>query len=283
MTDHTSEPMIAKARAKAPIKEVWHALTDPDAMRQWLAEEVNVDLPETYEFWGRYTPAGSAPHQRLRRAEPYTLDFGWLLDGVETTTSIELTEEAEGATLITVSQSHFDYAEMISGSSIRGVLQTYWALTIANLVDLVEGRPLTPRTDFTSSTFRAVVTIAAPADEVFTSLTQSDQVSQWFGFPVEIEPYEGGRFALGGIEGNPNPARISDYTPGERMTVDWGPSGVATWELEGSEGETRLTLVQSGFDTANPPYAPWIGTVSGLAELRRFHELSDWQPIWVAA
>jgi hypothetical protein len=40
-------------------------------------------------------------------------------------------------------------------------------------------------------------------------------------------------------------------------------------------------MVQSGFDEQNPPYAGWLGNVSGLAELRRYHDLADWQPIWV--
>jgi hypothetical protein len=39
--------------------------------------------------------------------------------------------------------------------------------------------------------------------------------------------------------------------------------------------------VQSGFDDPQLPYAAWSGTVAGIAELRRFHELPDWRPIWL--
>jgi hypothetical protein len=39
--------------------------------------------------------------------------------------------------------------------------------------------------------------------------------------------------------------------------------------------------VQSGFDTQQPPYAAWLGTLGGIAELRRFHELPDWHSIWL--
>ena len=56
---------------------------------------------------------------------------------------------------------------------------------------------------------------------------------------------------------------------------------MTTWELEDSGGKTRLTVVQSGFDAGRPPYGAWAGIVSGVAELRRFHELSDWRPIWL--
>ncbi|WP_233559065.1 SRPBCC family protein [Micromonospora radicis] len=58
---------------------------------------------------------------------------------------------------------------------------------------------------------------------------------------------------------------------------------MASWELAESGGKTRLTFVQSGFDEQNPPYAAWSGGVAGLAELRRFHEVLDWQPIWLPA
>ncbi|WP_206641793.1 hypothetical protein [Nonomuraea polychroma] len=56
-------------------------------------------------------------------------------------------------------------------------------------------------------------------------------------------------------------------------------SGVGRWELEGSGGKTRLTLVQSGFDAQRQPYAAWGGILAGVSELRRYHEVPDWQPV----
>ncbi|GAB3897314.1 hypothetical protein GCM10027612_53320 [Microbispora bryophytorum subsp. camponoti] len=56
-----SEPMIVRVRLAAPVKEVRHALTDPAAMRVWLAEHAEADLPGRYAFWGRRTPEGDAP------------------------------------------------------------------------------------------------------------------------------------------------------------------------------------------------------------------------------
>jgi hypothetical protein len=85
---------------------------------------------------------------------------------------------------------------------------------------------------------------------------------------------------MGGFESG-HAAKVVDLEPGSRVAVDWGGPGVTTWELADSDGKTRLTMVQSGFDEQNPPYAGWLGNVSGLAELRRYHDLADWQPIWV--
>ncbi|GGS73705.1 SRPBCC family protein [Nonomuraea spiralis] len=278
-----SEPMIVRVRVQAPVKEVWHALTDSAEARVWLAEHAEVDLPARYEFWGRTTPEGDAPHQRVVAAGERTVRLAWLLDGVETTAELTAEEDGETATIVSVSQSHFDFQDVVTGKSIRGVLQTYWYQVLGSLAEHVEGRELTPRTDFTARELRAEVTIDAAPAQVFESLIDSESVTKWFGFPIEIEPYVGGRFAMGGFANDPEPAKVLELEPERRFSVDWGGTGVGTWELEGSGGRTRLTLVQSGFDAAQPPYAAWGGMLAGVAELRRYHEVPDWRPMWVEA
>ncbi|MFG6200771.1 SRPBCC domain-containing protein [Nonomuraea sp. JJY05] len=276
-----TEPMTLRARIHAPVKDVRHALTDPAALRIWLAEQAEVELPDRFGFWGRTTPEGDAPHQRLLHADERTLRFAWVLDGEETTTELGLEEDGD-ATILTLSQTHFDFQDVITGKSIRGVLQTYWCLAIANLAEHLEGRELTPKVDFTSADLRAQVTVDASPEKVFASLIDSEAVTRWFGFPIEIEPYVGGRFAMGGLANDPSPAKVLELEPDRRFSLDWGGSGVATWELEGSGGQTRLTLVQSGFDTARPPYAAWGGILAGVSELRRYHEMPDWQPVFTS-
>ncbi|MEV0346445.1 SRPBCC family protein [Nonomuraea sp. NPDC050680] len=275
-----SEPMTVRARVQAPVKEVHHALTDAATMRLWLAEHAEVELPDRYEFWGRHTPEGDAPHQRLLHVDDHTVRFSWLLDGVDTTVEFGLEEEGPETTIVSVSQTHFDFQEALTGTTIRGVIQTYWCLMLANLAEHMEGRPLTPKADFTSSDLRAEVLIAASAEKVFDSLIDSESVTRWFGFPIEIEPYVGGRFAMGGLANNDQPAKIVELEPGRRLSVDWGGVGIGTWELAESGGKTRLMIVHSGFD--RPPYASWSGILSGLSELRRFHEVAGWTPIWVS-
>ncbi|MEQ4718952.1 SRPBCC domain-containing protein [Nonomuraea sp. B19D2] len=275
-----TEPMIVRARVQAPLKEVRQALTDPATLRIWLAEHAEVELPGRFGFWGRTTPEGDAPHQRLLHADERTVRFAWLLDGEETTTEFRLEEDGD-TTVVSLSQTHFDFQDVITGKSIRGVLQTYWAQALANLAEHFEGRELTPKADYTSADLRAEVTIDASPSQVFDSLIDSEVVTRWFGYPIEIEPYVGGRFAMGGLANDPSPAKVLELEPGRKFSVDWGGAGVGTWELEGSEGKTRLTLVQSGFDAERPPYAAWGGFLSGVAELRRYHEVADWQPIFM--
>jgi uncharacterized protein YndB with AHSA1/START domain len=282
MSEMTEPDLRLSAFVPAPSKVAYEALTDPAALRVWLAEHAEVDLPDRYEFWGRSTPDGAAPHQRLLHVDERTIRFAWTLDGFETTSQFELAEEEDG-TLVTLSQTDLpDFADVIADrAGARGALQTFWTLAIANLVDYLTGRELTPKVDFTSSELRASVVIGAAPDEVFASMTQADHFRRWFGANVDIEPHLGGRFAMGGFDLDPGGARFVEFEPGRRAALRFAADGETTsWELDGSDGKTRLTMVHSGFDPANPPYSAWGGWLSGLAELRRYHEVPQWRTIW---
>jgi uncharacterized protein YndB with AHSA1/START domain len=270
-----------RAVVPAPVKVVYEALTDPAALRVWLAEHAEVNLPGRYEFWGRFTPDGAEPHQRVLHVDERTIRFAWTLDGVETTAQFELAEDEDG-TLVTLSQTDLPSFEEILADTAgpRGALQTFWSLAIANLADYLAGRELTPKCDFTSSELHASVVIDAAPDEVFDSMIQPEQFRKWFGANVDIEPYVGGRFAMGGFELDPGGARFVEFEPGRKATLLFADNETTSWELEGSDGKTRLTVVHSGFDPANPPYPGWAGWLGGIAGLRRYHELPRWRSIW---
>jgi uncharacterized protein YndB with AHSA1/START domain len=270
-----------RAVVAAPLTVTYQALTDPAALRVWLAEHAEVDLPGTYQFWGRYTPDGGQPHQRVLHVDERTIRFAWTVDGVETTTQIEVAEDSDG-TLVTLSQSDLPSFEdvLADRAGARGALQTFWSLAIANLADYLAGRELTPKCDFTSAELRVSVLIDASPDAVFDSMIRPDVFRQWFGANVDIEPHVGGRFAMGGFELDPGGARFVEFEPGRRATLRFADGETSSWELEGSDGKTRLTVVQSGFDPTNPPYPGWAGWLGGMAGLRRYHELPRQRPIW---
>lgn len=276
-----SEPSKQRARALAPIEDVCRALTDAGALRTWLAEHAEVELPHRYEFWGRFTPDGEAPHQRLLHVDDHTLRFSWLVDGTDVTVEIGLEAEGRDSTIVTVSQTGLpSWEEMVAGDGTLSLMYTYWALSIANLIDYVEGRDLTPRCDFTSPRMREQLLIGASPQDVYDSLVDPATYARWFGAKIEVEPYVGGRWSMGGFENDLTPAKIVELEPGRKMSLAW-EGMVSTWELEGSGGKTRLTFVQSGFDERRPPYGAWMGSLAGFAELRRFHELSNWRPVWL--
>jgi len=272
----------------APPEAVYAALTDAAALRVWLAEHAEVALPDRYEFWGRYTPDGAEPHQRVLHAGERTLRFAWTVDGVETTVELTLTEtedehaDAGAGTLLTLTQSDLpSFAEVLADTAgPRGELQTFWTLALENLSDYLSGRELTPKCDYTSPQLAASVVVDAAPEAVFDSLTQSEQYGKWSGAKVDIEPYVGGRFAMGGFELDPGGIKFVEFEPGRKATLQFADGLTASWELDASEGRTRLTFVQSGFDLDNPPYPGWAGWLAGVAELRRYHEVPRWRTIW---
>jgi uncharacterized protein YndB with AHSA1/START domain len=276
-----SSQLKLRARATAPVSAVRDALTDAAALEVWLAEHAEVDLPRTFAFWGRYTPGGDEPRQRLLHADDHGLRFEWRLQDV--TTTVEITVEEDGdSTVITVAQSHVPLWTDAVANKPLAILGTFWSLAIANLVDHVEGRPTTPKCDFTAKELREQITVDASPDEIFRSLMEPERFRRWFGANMTVEPHVGGRWAMGdSFEHEHAVARIIELVPGERLTLDWGGL-VSTWELTGSAGRTRLTFVNSGFDDGNPPHADWTGWLGGMAALRRFHELSDFRPIWLS-
>ncbi|MFC9252465.1 SRPBCC family protein [Amycolatopsis thailandensis] len=276
-----TEPTRFQVRVRAPIDEVWHALLDPGTLRTWLSEYAEVELPSRYEFWGRYTPDGDVPRQRLLVAEDHVLRFAWTVAGTETVVEFKLAEDGD-STSLSFSQSGLpDYGAMLADpDSSLGMMYTFWALSVANLVDHVEGRPITARCDLTSPLMSEELRIGAPRGEVYASIADPAVFTRWFGARIEAEPRVGGRWAMGSLEKDPDPAKIVDLEPDSRMSLAYQDGVVATWELEDSGGGTRLTFVQSGFSEENPPYGSWMGWLSGLAELRRFHEIDSWLPLW---
>ena len=107
--------MTMRMRVGAPPEDVHRALTDAAQLRIWLAEHAEVELPDRYAFWGRFTPEGEAPRQRPLHVDDRTLRFAWPLDGQETTVELKLEPDGEDATVIALSQTHFSREEMLSG------------------------------------------------------------------------------------------------------------------------------------------------------------------------
>jgi len=265
MTEQHQPPSDLRLRAvvPAPPNIVYKALTDPAALRVWLAEHADVQLPGKYEFWGRYTPDGAEPHQRVLHVDERTIRFAWTVDGVETTAQFELAEDEDG-TLVTLSQSDLpSFQDVLADTAgARGALQTFWSLAIANLADYLSGRELTPKCDFTSVELRASVVIDAAPDKVFDSMIQPELFRKWFGANVDIEPYVGGRFAMGGFELDPGGAKFVEFEPGRKATLRFADNETTSWELEGSDGKTRLTFCAQRVRPRQPA-VPGLGRLAG--------------------
>lgn len=271
-----------RARLDAPPREVYRALTDRSAIETWLAERAEVSPSEgRFAFWGRHTPQGGTGRQRLLAAEPdRLLRFAWELDGEETTVEIRVeTDGAEGALVTLIQTGAPSLDELVAPSGRKDGLHsihTFWPHAIANLANHVEGGGLVPMCDFGDphrDEARAELFVGAPPERVWISLIEPEEIDRWFGASAEVEPRVGGRINL---VGGGEPGKILELEPGRKL-VHGHQGTVARWELEGTDGGTRLSLVNEGYGDDGPGSAAqheagWLGA---LAELKRIHELGE--------
>lgn len=286
----TSDTFRLRAFLAASPERVFHALTDPNALRRWLAEYADVSLPDKrFAFWGRYTPGGDVGRQRLLDAEPgRLLRFAWDLDATERVVEIELAPDDESpdelaATVLTLTQTgSTTYEQMVDGIRSESGLWD-WRLPIANLANYLEGREPAPRLDFTEQprdSVRIEVPIEAPAEQVFAALIEPDQLDRWFGNSSYVDARVGGEIRFSPQE---QPVKILELEPNEALAYTWRWQDKETavrWELEGSEGQTHLTIVHSGFGDDLPGARQHLGGwLCFLAELRRMLEVGPaWRP-----
>lgn len=263
---------------------VFAALTDAKALEIWLDEHADVSLNDgRFDFWGRYSLEGERGRKRLIGSESdRKLSFTWLLGGEVTTVEIALEPTDDGATRITL--SHRDMAERDGAEPFAA---DFWRISIDNLANYCEGRLITARCDVTSiETGRstAEVEIDASPEEVFASLVVPEQLNRWVGGESSVEPRIGGRYDFGWDHG---PIKILDLEPPKTLSYSWNYAEtgetVVRWELEGSGGKTRLTLVHSGFTDKKTSGGYKLGWQAFLVSLRRMHEVGpSWRRIeWV--
>ena len=155
----TEPDLRLRAVVPAPPKVVYEALTDPAALRVWLAEHADVDLPGKYEFWGRFTPDGAEPHQRVLQVDERTIRFGWTVSGVESEVGFELAEDEDG-TLVTLTHSDLPtFAEVLadtwhSSATDHGTTMCDSRLVLAGTARCSQSAPRTRSRSWTALTLQ---------------------------------------------------------------------------------------------------------------------------------
>ena len=284
-----TETYALQVAVGAPPATVYAALTNPAALRTWLAEYAEVALDDgVFEFWGRFTPDGERGRQRLLSAQPGRgLSFSWLVDGAETEVALAVEPSPSEPDGSVVTLTH-------SGVPPRAAGDCYWVrdllmLSLANLASYCEGRQVAPRCDFAAprkTEARGRVEIDVPPDQVFAALIEPAELNRWIATDATVEPEVGGRYDFGWDHG---PVKILELDPGRTLAYSWrhswddgdGPdSTVVRWELEGSQGRTYLTIVHSGFGDDRRPDGYQLGWQEFLVSLKRMLEVgAGWQPV----
>ncbi len=99
-------------------------------------------------------------------------------------------------------------------------------------------------------------TINADIKEVWSAITDAEQLSSWFDGTIELAPYIGGAYRWTNANGGVTRGRIDVFIPPQRMRLvqlppegeDPLPTGPITilFSLAASEKKTRLTVTVSG-------------------------------------
>jgi uncharacterized protein YndB with AHSA1/START domain len=82
------------------------------------------------------------------------------------------------------------------------------------------------------------IRIEAPPEQVFPYLTDPDLLVRWMGEHAELEPSEGGRYAVD-ILGVAVRGRFVEVVPPSRLVVTWGVAGNDTFPA----GSTTVEIV----------------------------------------
>jgi uncharacterized protein YndB with AHSA1/START domain len=95
------------------------------------------------------------------------------------------------------------------------------------------------------------VDVDAPADVVWSALTEDDALAAWFGGDVSLDPVPGGEGRFDSGDGEVRRARVDEVEPGRRLSWRWWPEGddegpisAVTFELVELTAGTRLVVTE---------------------------------------
>lgn len=269
---------------KADPARVFEALIDPDTLRAWFAEQVDISLAENrYDFWGRFTPENpsrkNGSHKIIEFEQGRILAYEWKLRGRDTRVDYEINSSDEGCLL---RLKHFGLPTLQPYESSIG---DFWTHVLEGLRSLLENNKPYEMMDYSRVPYGEVsmtVSISAKSQDVFRGLIDPDQLNRWIAKKAEVDPKPGGKISFGWDGG---PVKILEIVPDRKLSYSWHweqePETVTTWELEESGGTTRLTVVQSGFAPDRNCEDYYIGWHKYIHRLKVMLEDTDWKRVRV--
>ncbi len=243
-------------------ERVFAALSDPDELRIWFAEELEVTprLHGCFSFWGRFTLWSEA-----------TVDGGQTITAFQAPRILAFTWEMEDL----VSEVRFDVhgnerhchlrlrhiiTEGEVDPQVREMFADFWRLMLLNLGWYLEtGGPMM-RLDYTDVAGDVLIELelAAPSPQVFQSLTLPARMDAWLSRQAKVELRVGGMVDFGWSEAEDGetlpagPTVITEITQDRLIAYDWrwpGEKGKTQvrWELEPLSPGSLVRLRHEGF------------------------------------
>lgn len=271
----TDDRFMIRAVVLAPPDVVFAALTEVDSLCVWFAEEADCSLAEgRFSFWGRYTPFGGEPRQRLLATDSRTLlRFAWKLAEVDTVVEVRIADTGTGDTELTVTQQPVPVG-----------IDRFWCLALGNLSNFAEGRSSLRRHDYLVSGEGAVtaeVDIDAPPDEVFAALVEPAKLARWIAAIAMVEVQTDGRCDFGWEDGS---MTIEAVEPPRYLACRWRTPNrldtVVRWTIELRDLGSRVTVQHTGCGAGTDCQCQQITWETMLVGLQRMVELGQsWHPI----
>jgi uncharacterized protein YndB with AHSA1/START domain len=250
----------------APAERLWRALTSAPELERWFCEHADVDIDaKRFEFWGRFTPGNPPREQGTQRVTDLSiherLGFDWRWNDCDTKVTISLRPAGNGTTVNVLHEGVRDRMQ-----PTEHVPSHLWSTVLGHLKTYVENDWVGPRYDWAAphmGGFTVAADIEATPEQVWEQLVP-------LGYESPTNPIrrpgrnenEDFAYDVGVIEG----IKVLDVKAPARYQLEWGvgsrtPS-ILTYTLDGSEGRTRITIVQSSFT----PEAVAHFDVEGMAE-----------------
>ena len=250
----------------APADRVYSALVDEAELKEWFAENAEVDarVGGAYRFWGRFTvgtPGAEEARGKIVTLEPdRRLAYEWRFMGVPSVVTFTLTPpEDDAGTRVAIVHT---LDGPIDRPRPEALVDDWWRLVLGNLTAYVSGHGTVMRPDFADDRpeIRLSTLIEAPPSAVFRALIDPALLNQWIARDARVEPGIGGAFDMGwaaaeGVEHEGAAMEILEFEPDARLAITWPdwrgdpavPTQRVSWTLVPEGGGTRVTLVHSGF------------------------------------
>ncbi|MBI3847090.1 MAG: SRPBCC domain-containing protein [Planctomycetes bacterium] len=145
----------------------------------------------------------------------------------------------------------------------------------------VENRvAVAPAASITPTEVRRSVVVKAAVESLFGALTDASQLQRWLCEAAKLEPKANGKVSLTFGANSTLEGKITEFAPGERVTMSLTPSGSKSAKLaltvdlrvRGEGAGARVTLTETGLADADAVKAADRGWAHRLERLRSLFE-----------
>jgi uncharacterized protein YndB with AHSA1/START domain len=86
---------------------------------------------------------------------------------------------------------------------------------------------------------------SVPREEVWSALTDSERLEDWFANDVDLDLRPGGEANFRWSNGEERQATVTEIDPERRLVFEWADEGIVEFTLDDAGDGTVLTVVES--------------------------------------